>query len=209
MRRRASVARSLPYKIVCHTKEGFITLVFFHARAEYLAESLPVGAQKVVSGKFERTIRWRRLSTPISSAAPEEFEKIQALEPVYPLTGGMTNRHLSKIVASALKMCLSCRMGGCRTCGTGRMAPMEDCAGRRTSDEGAEDVLPASSSRRRLAYDETACQSAALAFVRERLRRPTAAANCGKWRSACRALRIFRSGLRQGRKTCLPRSMRI
>ena len=53
-----------------------------------------------------------QMTHPDIIALPEEFEKIQALEPVYPLTGGLTNRHAEQdheasalaLVAGAARM---------------------------------------------------------------------------------------------------------
>jgi len=94
----------LPYKVICHTKEGFLTLVFFHARPDYMAQQLPAGSERVVSGRLERYGAVAQITHPDIIAPAEEWAKVAVLEPVYPLTGGMTNRHLNKIVQSALQI---------------------------------------------------------------------------------------------------------
>jgi ATP-dependent DNA helicase RecG len=165
----------LPYKIICHMKEGFVTLVFFHARPDYLAQTLPAGARRVVSGKFERYDTLAQITHPDIIALPEEFDKIHALEPVYPLTGGLTNRHMGKIVASALATMPELP----EWIDTAHLA-QQQWKGWKTSLAKAhqlaapEDISPMSPARQRLAYDELLANQLALALVRARVRRPVA-----------------------------------
>jgi len=169
-------AGKLPYKIVCHTKEGFLTLVFFHARPDNLLQSLPVGAERVVSGKFERYDTLAQITHPDIIALPEEFAKVQALEPVYPLTGGMTNRHMGKIAASALV-----HLPQLPEWLDPAQRARERWAGWQASLTsahrlaGPEDLLPSSPARRRLAYDEMLANQLALGVLRSQLRKPVAA----------------------------------
>jgi ATP-dependent DNA helicase RecG len=165
----------LPYKIVCHTKQGFITLVFFHARPDYIVQSLPVGAERVVSGKFERYDTLAQITHPDIIAAPEEFKKIQALEPVYPLTSGLTNRHLGKIAASALALVpeLPEWLDAAYITREGWQGWKPSLI-RAHQPKDPGDILPASPARQRLAYDELLANQLALALVRTRLRKPIA-----------------------------------
>ena len=39
--------RNLPYRITCQNDSGFLSLVFFHAKGDWLARALPVGATPV------------------------------------------------------------------------------------------------------------------------------------------------------------------
>lgn len=172
----AAKRKKLPYRVVCHTEHGFLTLVFFHARPDFITTTLPIGAQRVISGKFERYDTLPQITHPDIIAPVEEFAKIQALEPVYPLTGGMTNRHMGKIVASALGI-------------IPELPEWIDAAyltqqrwnGWRASILAAhkinapEDILPISPMRQRLAYDELLANQLALALVRAGLRKPVAA----------------------------------
>ena len=42
-----------PYRVLCHDPTGSLTLVFFHARADYLKKLLPEGEKRLVSGRLE------------------------------------------------------------------------------------------------------------------------------------------------------------
>src|SRR5262249_52561515 len=45
--------RRLPYKVRCHDETAGLMLVFFHGHEEYLVRQLPIGQERVVSGKVE------------------------------------------------------------------------------------------------------------------------------------------------------------
>ena len=42
-----------PYRVLCADETGFLTLVFFHAKTDWLEKLLPVGAERIVSGLVE------------------------------------------------------------------------------------------------------------------------------------------------------------
>ena len=43
-----------PYKVTCSDDTGFMSLVFFRAKGDYLSRVLPEGETRVVSGKVEK-----------------------------------------------------------------------------------------------------------------------------------------------------------
>ena len=45
--------KRVPYRITCGDDTGKITLVYFHAKDDYLERLLPVGEKRVISGKVE------------------------------------------------------------------------------------------------------------------------------------------------------------
>ena len=77
-----------PYRIACFDDSGEISLVFFHALADYLTKVLPEGELRVVSGKLERFGGRLQMSHPDHIGALEELARMKTVEPVYPLTGG-------------------------------------------------------------------------------------------------------------------------
>jgi ATP-dependent DNA helicase RecG len=46
--------RRQPYRIRCSDDTATIELIYFHAHEDYLNRTLPVGSQRVISGKIER-----------------------------------------------------------------------------------------------------------------------------------------------------------
>ncbi|MDR1477243.1 MAG: ATP-dependent DNA helicase RecG [Rickettsiales bacterium] len=88
----------LPYKVICGDGTGVISLVFFKF-PEYLRRQFPAGAKLAVSGKVEYFGRDLVMSHPDYVVPAAEFGSIAGLEPVYPLTEGLTNKTLRKTAA--------------------------------------------------------------------------------------------------------------
>ncbi|MFP4314568.1 MAG: OB-fold nucleic acid binding domain-containing protein, partial [Alphaproteobacteria bacterium] len=93
--------RAQPYRVQCHDDTGSMTLTFFHANKEWLKKQLPEGETRIVSGKVEYYQGKPQIVHP-DMAKPEERESLEAVEPVYPLTQGLTNKVVRKAVQGAL-----------------------------------------------------------------------------------------------------------
>jgi ATP-dependent DNA helicase RecG len=161
-----------PYKIICHTKEGYLTLVFFHARSDYIAGQLPAGEERVISGRFERYGAVAQITHPDIIAPVTELKKIQVLEPIYGLTGGLTNRHLRKIIESGLQLLPDLpewinEAYKIRE----EWKSWKQALKSVHNPEKPEDIFPGTAARLRLAYDEILANQLALALVRKRLRK--------------------------------------
>jgi ATP-dependent DNA helicase RecG len=94
--------RRQPYRVQCHDETGILTLVFFHARDDYLLKLLPPGETRVVSGKLERYGDDLQMVHPDHVVPVAEANDLPKMEPVYPLTEGLTPKVLRKAVAGAL-----------------------------------------------------------------------------------------------------------
>ena len=164
--------RRLPYKITCEDETGRMSLVFFHARADYLNNILPEGETRVVSGKVERFNDEIQMAHPDHVGTPAERDKLQAVEPVYPLTQGLSLKVLSKAIGAALPLAPD-------------LPEWLDPAFRKKhswpawresletlhSPETEDDLSPETPARARLAYDELLANQLALALVRAHMRR--------------------------------------
>jgi ATP-dependent DNA helicase RecG len=94
--------RNQPYKVWCTDETGAITLVFFNAHKDFVEKHLPEGATVVVSGKVEHYAGKVQMVHPDAMGPVEDRAAIETIEPVYPLTAGVTNKALRKAVAAAL-----------------------------------------------------------------------------------------------------------
>ncbi len=164
--------RRLPYRIRCSDATGAITLVFFHGKADYLRRTLPEGEIRVVSGRVEEFRERLQIVHPDLIAKPEETEKRQQVEPVYPLTAGLTRKPLAKAVAGALSLVPElvewldsslCKRQGWSGWREALFAVHQPQAG--------GDLSPSTPSRTRLAYDELLANQLALGLLRLHLRR--------------------------------------
>jgi ATP-dependent DNA helicase RecG len=99
---RPGVRKSAPYRVDMEDSRGVFQLIFFHARADYLAKVLPVGSTRLISGKVESFDQLIQIAHPDYILEVEESASIPAIEPVYPLTAGITQKTVAKALGSAL-----------------------------------------------------------------------------------------------------------
>ena len=94
--------RRLPYKVICSDETGFVTLVFFHGRPDYLTKTLPEGKKRLVSGKIEDFKGSLQITHPDYIADPDKPEEMPVYEAVYPLTAGLSAAVMRKAVRQAI-----------------------------------------------------------------------------------------------------------
>ncbi len=92
-----------PARITTETKGGRLELVFFRARADWLRQSLPIGERRVVSGRVERFQGRLQMAHPDFITPLEKAGNIPEIEPIYPLSAGLSRRILRKAVLASLK----------------------------------------------------------------------------------------------------------
>src|SRR5690606_11089625 len=91
-----------PYKIATEDETGRLDLVFFRGERSFLERQLPVGSERYVSGRVERYGDTLQMAHPDYIVAPEARDDLPLLEPVYPLTAGLTGKALLKASRQAL-----------------------------------------------------------------------------------------------------------
>ena len=94
--------RNRPWRVSCSDETGGIDLVFFHPRKDWLMSQLPVGEECIVSGRIEFYHGRPQMAHPDSIGRPSEFDKIAVIEPVYPLTAGLTHKRMINTMENAL-----------------------------------------------------------------------------------------------------------
>ena len=177
--------RSVPYRVYAHDDTGEVALTFFHAHASWLQNQMPEGAHVVVSGRMEWFNGRPTMVHPDHIADAEAAATLPLVEPVYPLTAGLSAKVLRRAIAQAL----------------GRLPDLTewldpDVARRHSFPGFAEalsrlhhpadplDVSPDGGAWRRLAYDELLAGQVSLALVRNRVRRIAGRALAGDGRLA-------------------------
>ncbi|MFQ6018195.1 MAG: ATP-dependent DNA helicase RecG [Kiloniellaceae bacterium] len=184
-----------PYRVACFDDTGELHLVFFHAQPDYLAKVLPEGELRVVSGKVEVFGGRLQMSHPDHIGRLEELAKLKTVEPIYPLTAGLTLRPVGKAVQAARKK-------------APELPEWLDPAFRRRrgwpawkaalaaahAPQGPDDLAPLAPARGRLAYDELLANQLALALVRhhQRSQRGRRIRGDGRLRGAVLAALPFR-----------------
>ena len=94
--------RRRPARVYCSDETGTLTLVFFHTKGGWLRQKLPEGTVRVVSGRVERYGSEIQMVHPDHIAPLDERESVQTVEPIYPLTAGVTLKPMTRAVRAAL-----------------------------------------------------------------------------------------------------------
>ncbi|MBI1386303.1 MAG: ATP-dependent DNA helicase RecG [Rhizobiales bacterium] len=91
-----------PYRVQCEDDSGRLDLVFFRADRTYVERLLPVGSERIVSGRIEAYGDKLQMPHPDYAVAPENAASLPLLEPVYPLTAGLVGRSVARAIGQAL-----------------------------------------------------------------------------------------------------------
>ncbi|MCH8862191.1 MAG: ATP-dependent DNA helicase RecG [Proteobacteria bacterium] len=164
--------RRVPYRIPCADDSGKITLIFFHGVPKYLKEQLPEDETRIISGRVEFYDGKPQMTHPDYILKPDEKNSLPAVEPVYPLTQGVTNKTLVRAIQGALERAPDLpewldeaylkvqKWPGWRAAITAAHNPASTNA-----------LAPDDPARARLAYDELLANQLALALVRHHARK--------------------------------------
>jgi len=160
--------RTLPYHVRCHDETGTMDLIFFNVKGDYLERKLPIGQTRVVSGRLEVYRGKLQMPHPDIIAHLDEIESVKIIEPVYPLTTGITNKVATKIIHKAVEKIKRLDEWHEPTIIKKYEWPTWDDALRRVHfPKDERDILPDSPSRQRLAYDELLSNQLTIALLRQ------------------------------------------
>ncbi|MFK0689505.1 ATP-dependent DNA helicase RecG [Mesorhizobium sp. IMUNJ 23033] len=164
--------RSVPYRVYAHDETGEIGLTFFHAHAAYLEKAMPVGEHVVVSGRMEWFNGRPTMVHPDHIALASDAEALPLVEPVYPLTAGLSGKVLRRAIGQALG-----RLPELPEWQDGAFMRRQtfpafgDALTRIHNPADPIDVAIEGAAWRRLAYDELLAGQVSLALVRAKVRR--------------------------------------
>ncbi len=178
-----------PYRVRCRDDTGFIHLVFFHAKGDYLKKALPEGEVRVVSGRIERFNEELQMTHPDHIAPLEEVLSLKRVEPVYPLTAGLTPKILGRAIAAAVERAPALEEWIEPRFLTRQKWPSWQVAVHLVhAPDNETDLSPMTPARQRLAYDELLANQLALALVRRYQRKQRGRAIAGDGRLRAKAI---------------------
>lgn len=164
--------KNAPYRVFLHDDTGELALTFFRAKGNWLEKALPVDEIVTVSGKIDWFNGRPSMVHPDFMVKASEAANMPLVEPVYPLTAGLSPKVLRKAIDHAVERvpdlpewidpALVVKQGF-----DSAKASFE----RLHSPRDEKDVDPQAPARRRLAYDEFLAGQVSLALVRQRLRK--------------------------------------
>ena len=92
-----------PYRVRLVDETGFLTLVFFRGDGRWISGQLPSNKRRIVSGRVEEFNGERQMVHPDHIYDPTKAARPPAVEPIYPLTAGLTNKRVHTSVLTALE----------------------------------------------------------------------------------------------------------
>ncbi|WP_276118345.1 ATP-dependent DNA helicase RecG [Pararhizobium qamdonense] len=163
---------SQPYRVFLHDETGELALTFFRVKGNWLEKALPVNETVTVSGKVDWFNGRPSMVHPDYMVRESEAANLPLVEPVYPLTAGLSARILRKAVEAALpripdfpewiEEAVMQKQG---------FQSARDCFLALHDPRDETDLDPQAPARRRLAYDELLAGQLSLSLVRQRLRK--------------------------------------
>ena len=161
-----------PYRVRCRDETGFLHLVFFHVKGDYLDRLLPVGAVRVVSGRIESFNNQLQITHPDHIVAPEALAGLRPIEPVYGLTAGVSLRLVQKAIDAALARAPELAEWDDDAYRARNLwPPWREALKAAHAPASAADLLPTVPARQRLAFDELLANQLAIALVRAHQKR--------------------------------------
>jgi ATP-dependent DNA helicase RecG len=158
-----------PYKIRMYDDTGFLHLVFFHQRGDFLRKQFPPDEVRVISGRVDNFGSEFQIVHPDLNLSVEQAETMPAQEPVYPLTGGLSGKVMRKAVSGAVNLLPILPEWHDESLLQAREWPSFDDAIRRLhAPETSYEMQSDQPVRSRLAFDELYARQLALQLVRAR-----------------------------------------
>ena len=87
---------NVPYRVFAFDETGEMSLTFFHAHRQWLEKVLPEGERVLVSGRMEWFNGRPSMVHPDHIVPLEEAGSLPDIEPVYPLTAGLSPKVLRR-----------------------------------------------------------------------------------------------------------------
>lgn len=163
--------RKRPYRIRCRDESGFLTLIYFHADRNWLERLAPEGAEIWVSGKPERFQGQMQMPHPDHVVPGDAVDSLPLVEPVYPMTAGLSPKTLAGLMERALTLVPALPEWQDGPLMARQNWPAFDKAVKAVHHPaGPRDMDPAHPARERLAYDELLASQLAIALVRRTAR---------------------------------------
>jgi len=172
-----------PYQIYTSDETGDLVLTYFNPHKDYLEKLLPVGATRYVSGTAAFYDGMLQMVHPDRVVDAAGFASLPLVEPVYPLTEGLSLNQVRKAVDAAVA-CLPDLAEWQEPEWIARQDFPAFATALRELHRPREpsDIDPGGAAWTRLAYDELLAGQLALALVRAHLRRPSGRPTTGDGR---------------------------
>jgi ATP-dependent DNA helicase RecG len=161
-----------PYRVLVEDESGALELTYFRADHSFLKRLLPVDSKRIISGRIESYDGSLQMPHPDHVAAADGPDTLPPIEPIYPLTAGLTNMTLRKAITGALTQIPDLpEWIDADLLSKYDWPSFAEATKALHAPETEADLLPSSTARARLAYDELLANQLALAIVRQRFKK--------------------------------------
>jgi ATP-dependent DNA helicase RecG len=163
----------VPHRVFAHDETGEIQLVYFRAQGNWVEKLLPVGEDRYVSGTIGFFNGEKQITHPDYVVEADKFDQMPLVEPVYPLTQGLSSRALTKLTRQVLGSLPELpEWGTVETLAHHKWPSFFRAMHLAHEPETPDDAQLWSPARMRLAYDEYLAGQLALLIVRSQLVAP-------------------------------------
>jgi len=175
--------RRAPYLIYASDDTGDLVLTYFNARKDYIEKTLPKGSVRYISGVpalYDGVLQMVHPDRVVDEAG---LATLPLVEPVYPLTEGLTLNQVRKAVDAAQARVPSLpEWQDPAWLARQNFPSFTDAVHLVHRPAEPADVRPQTPARERLAFDEFLAGQLALALVRKYMRRPAGRRTAGDGR---------------------------
>jgi ATP-dependent DNA helicase RecG len=172
-----------PYQIYASDGTGDLVLTYFNAKRDYLEKLLPVGEVRYISGTTALYDGMLQMVHPDRVVAESELAKLPLIEPVYPLTEGLSLYQVRKAIDATLaKIPPLPEWQDPAFLAKSTFPAFADAIRALHRPAEPSDLLPESLAWSRLAFDELLAGQLALALVRAHMRRQSGRGSAGDGR---------------------------
>src|SRR5476651_204307 len=178
-----------PYQIYASDGTGDLVLTYFNAKKDYLEKLFPVGELRYISGTTALYDGMLQMVHPDRVVSEADLDKLPPVEPVYPLTEGLSLNQVRKVVDAALikvPVLPEWQDEAWRT--REKFSAFADALKTLHRPNEPDDVRPDGPVWSRLAYDEFLAGQLALALVRAHQRKLPGRGNSGEGRLRARII---------------------
>ncbi len=160
--------KNKPYRIRCSDETGDIYLIYFHAKEAWLQKQFPIGQKRIISGEIEYYHGMLQMPHPDMIGKEKDRKKIEIVEPIYPMTAGLTRKNMTKIIEQSLaKLPKLPEWIDKNLINLKKWHSWDVSLLQAHNPKSEEDLLPNNLARERLAYDEMLANQLAIALIRK------------------------------------------
>ncbi|MEH6360391.1 MAG: ATP-dependent DNA helicase RecG, partial [Amylibacter sp.] len=197
-----NAVKGRPYRVMVEDAGASFQLVFFHAREDWLRKQLPAGQKRIVSGKLEVFDGLAQMVHPDYILRIDEADQLPQIEPIYPLTAGITQKIIHKATLSSLERVQDLpEWIEPSVLKQNKWPVWRDAIHTAHSPQSVNDLSSTAKARERLAYDEFLAHQTTLSLARNKTRRAKGftTVGTGKMRNKVLAVLPYKSTGAQSR----------